>query len=64
LLAAGERKPSALFEHARTRFVTAQDLANADPDLKTLQNLNTPEVYEAALREIEDHGSSAYNGPA
>jgi hypothetical protein len=28
-------------------------MRTADPDLRTLRNLNTPEDYEAALRQID-----------
>lgn len=35
----------------RTRIVTAEELRRVDPTLATLRNLNTPEDYQAALRE-------------
>jgi molybdopterin-guanine dinucleotide biosynthesis protein A len=34
-----------------TRVVEAAELADVDPAFQTLRNLNTPEEYEAALRE-------------
>jgi hypothetical protein len=34
------------------RLVTAEELRGADPGLMTLRNLNTPEEYEAALRQL------------
>jgi hypothetical protein len=34
-----------------TRVVGAAELDEADPRFETLRNLNTPEEYEAALRE-------------
>jgi molybdopterin-guanine dinucleotide biosynthesis protein A len=35
-----------------TRVVSADELRDVDADFKTLRNLNTPEDYEAALREV------------
>jgi molybdopterin-guanine dinucleotide biosynthesis protein A len=40
-----------LFEQVPTRFVREQELADVDPGLQTLRNLNMPEEYEAALRD-------------
>ena len=45
-------RPAFLFEQVPTRFVTAADLEDADPGLQTLRNLNTPQDYEAALRQV------------
>jgi molybdopterin-guanine dinucleotide biosynthesis protein A len=53
LLAADRRRPFFLFEAVATRVVGPEDLAEADPTFQTLRNLNTPEDYEAALREVE-----------
>lgn len=58
MLAAGERRPVALFGRARSRVVTREELlddeelARIDPELHALDNLNTPEDYEAALALI------------
>ncbi|MGE3819437.1 MAG: molybdenum cofactor guanylyltransferase, partial [Isosphaeraceae bacterium] len=52
LLAAQRYRPVFLLERLRGRVVTPADLHSVDPDLKTLRNLNTPEDYETALREI------------
>ena len=41
-----------------TRFVEAAELAEADPTLQTLRNLNTPEEYEAALRDLAASGGA------
>ena len=38
-----------LFERASTRVVTAEELRDTDPQLLTLNNLNRPEDYFAAL---------------
>jgi molybdenum cofactor guanylyltransferase len=51
LLAAGRLRPVFLFDEVPTRIVEAQELAAVDPTLQSLRNLNTPEDYEAALRE-------------
>jgi len=51
LLAEGDAGPATLFEELPTRFVTADELADVDPALESLRNLNTPVDYEAALRE-------------
>lgn len=52
LLAEGRYRPAFLFDIARTRFVRAEELADADADAESLRNLNTPEEYEAALAAI------------
>jgi molybdopterin-guanine dinucleotide biosynthesis protein A len=51
LLRQDRLRPVFLFEAAATRVVTAPELADVDPEFQTLRNLNTPEEYEAALRE-------------
>jgi molybdopterin-guanine dinucleotide biosynthesis protein A len=52
LLAANRLRPFFLFEAVPTRIVEAGELADVDPDLLTLQNLNTPGEYEAALQKV------------
>jgi molybdopterin-guanine dinucleotide biosynthesis protein A len=52
LLAANRLRPFFLFEQVPTRVVEAAGLADVDPTFQTLRNLNTPEDYEAALREV------------
>jgi molybdopterin-guanine dinucleotide biosynthesis protein A len=52
LLAANRLRPFFLFEKVPTRVVEAAELADVDPTFQTLRNLNTPEDYEAALREV------------
>lgn len=49
LLAAGRLRPVFLFDAVATRRVTAAELRAIDPELRTLQNLNRPEDYLAAL---------------
>jgi molybdopterin-guanine dinucleotide biosynthesis protein A len=51
LLAENRLRPFFLFQEVPTRVVEAAELADVDPDFQTLRNLNTPEEYEAALRE-------------
>jgi molybdopterin-guanine dinucleotide biosynthesis protein A len=52
LLAEDRLRPIFLFEAAPTRVVTGEELADVDPTFQTLRNLNTPEDYETALREV------------
>jgi molybdopterin-guanine dinucleotide biosynthesis protein A len=52
LLRADRMRPVYLMEMVRTRVVAADELRVVDPELKTLRNLNTPEDYRAALREL------------
>lgn len=57
LLAAGRRRPVFLFEEVPTVRVTAAELREADPQLTSLENLNTPAAYEAALARLEGEPS-------
>jgi molybdenum cofactor guanylyltransferase len=52
LLAENRLRPVFLFEQVPTRIVEATELADVDPTLQTLRNLNTPEEYAAALRDL------------
>jgi molybdopterin-guanine dinucleotide biosynthesis protein A len=52
LLAENRLRPFYLFEAVPTRIVEPVELADVDPAFQTLRNLNTPEEYEAALREV------------
>jgi len=52
LLAEDRLRPVFLFDAVPTRVVEAAELADVDPSFQTLRNLNTPEDYEAALREV------------
>ena len=56
LLAANRLRPFFLFEAVDTRVVEASELLDVDPEFGTLRNLNSPEEYEAALREREAMG--------
>ena len=51
LLARDRMRPVFLFEEVDTRVVTADELADIDPDCASLRNLNTPDDYSAALRD-------------
>jgi molybdopterin-guanine dinucleotide biosynthesis protein A len=53
LLAEDRLRPFFLFEAVPTRVVEAAELADVDPGFQSLRNLNTPEEYEAALREAD-----------
>lgn len=50
LLAAGKLRPTYLFDLVPTRRVQPAELATVDPDLQSLQNVNRPEDYQAALQ--------------
>ena len=50
LLQAGQRRPVFLFQQAATLEIDVEQLRDADPDLSTLQNVNTPEDYERLQR--------------
>jgi len=50
LLDADRLRPRFLFDEARTRFVSVDELKGVDPDLRSLINLNRPEDYLTALR--------------
>ena len=60
LLAADRRRPIFLYETLRTRRVSPADLMQVDPQLLTLQNLNTPEDYKKALAAagLSEHSGS------
>jgi molybdopterin-guanine dinucleotide biosynthesis protein A len=51
LLAASQRSLTHLCSAVRTRVVTAAELADVDPDLWSLRNVNTPAEYAAVVRE-------------
>jgi molybdopterin-guanine dinucleotide biosynthesis protein A len=50
LLAHDRLRPLFLFERVRTRRVSPEEMT-ADPDLRTLRNLNTPDDYRRALAD-------------
>ena len=49
LLASNRLRPAFLFDAVTTRRVGPEQMTAADPDLRTLRNLNTREDYEQAL---------------
>ena len=51
LLAADRMRPVFLFDSVPTRQVEAHELADVDPELETLKNLNHPSDYLAALAQ-------------
>jgi hypothetical protein len=51
LLSEDRLRPLYLMERLRTREVSEAELRGLDRDLSTLRNLNTPEEYQAALRD-------------
>jgi molybdenum cofactor guanylyltransferase len=56
LLDADRLRTAFLFERYRTRFVPTEELRAVDEDLSSLRNINTPEEYDALLRQaaVED----------
>jgi molybdopterin-guanine dinucleotide biosynthesis protein A len=52
LLAENRLRPVFLFENVATRVVGKSELADVDPTLQSLRNVNTPEEYQAAVREF------------
>jgi len=56
LLAEDRLRSSFLFSAVPTRIVEAAELTDVDPKFESLRNLNTPEEYEAALRDLSDSG--------
>jgi molybdopterin-guanine dinucleotide biosynthesis protein A len=51
MLSEGRLRAADLCELVATREIYAAELVEADPELKTLRNLNRPEDYRAALAE-------------
>jgi molybdopterin-guanine dinucleotide biosynthesis protein A len=51
LLAEDRLRPAFLFDEVPTRVLEPEELADVDPSFQTLRNLNTPDEYEAALRD-------------
>jgi molybdopterin-guanine dinucleotide biosynthesis protein A len=51
LLAQDRLRAGALFDAVRTRRVQTAEIADVDPQLRTLRNLNTREDYLAALAD-------------
>ena len=52
MLAANRLRMTDLFTLVPTRLIGAAELRDADPELGSLRNLNTPDEYAAALREL------------
>lgn len=53
LLAEDRLRPVFLFEAVPTRVVRPEELIEVDPTFQTLRNLNTPEEYAAAMRDVQ-----------
>jgi molybdopterin-guanine dinucleotide biosynthesis protein A len=51
LLAQDKMRPVFLFDAVRTRRVRPEEMTSADPQLRTLRNLNTRDDYLAALAD-------------
>ena len=52
LLRENRMRPFFLFDAVPTRVVERSELLDADPTFESLRNLNTPEDYEQALRDV------------
>jgi len=52
LLREDRLRPVFLFEELATRVVTAAELADVDPEMRTFGNLNTPADYEDAVARL------------
>jgi molybdenum cofactor guanylyltransferase len=52
LLAENRLRPFFLFEAVPTRVVEAHELADVDSTCESLRNLNTPDDYEEAVRQL------------
>jgi molybdopterin-guanine dinucleotide biosynthesis protein A len=57
LLAAGRLRPVFLFDVVPTRVIGPHELADIDSDFHSLQNLNTPDDYQQALRDLGERGA-------
>lgn len=49
-LASGDRSLRGLLDRLQVRWVSAEELRDVDPDLRSFLDCDTPEDYEAALR--------------
>ena len=54
MLAANRLRMTDLFDLVSTRVIEADELTDADPELVSLRNVNTPDEYEAALCALRD----------
>lgn len=52
LLAENQRRTASLVQVCNTLAVGTEQLRKVDPNLDSLRNINTPEEYEALLREL------------
>ena len=52
MLAAGHFRMTDLLERVSARVIEAEELADIDPQFLSLRNINTPDEYAAALREL------------
>lgn len=57
-LAEDQLRTLSLLAAVPTRVVEADELADVDPTFQTLRNLNTPEDYQTALRELAAAGGT------
>jgi molybdenum cofactor guanylyltransferase len=60
LLADDRLRPAYLFDALKTRRVRPAEVVSVDPELLTLRNLNTPEEYRDALKQLGRAPSSSF----
>ena len=53
LLRDQQRKLMLLFEHVNTRYVSIEEMREVDPELRSLINLNEPEIYQHWHKKLE-----------
>jgi molybdopterin-guanine dinucleotide biosynthesis protein A len=63
LLGADRLRMTDLFGLVPTRFVGPDELAAVDPEFRSLRNVNTPDEYEAALRELDSPATGEAGRP-
>jgi molybdopterin-guanine dinucleotide biosynthesis protein A len=51
LLRQDVRKTQSLFRRVRCKYIPLDELRSFDPSLRLLQNINSPEDYQAAINE-------------
>ena len=52
MLAANQLRMTDLLDAVTTVVIEGAELAAVDPELRSLRNVNTPDEYAAALREL------------
>ncbi len=53
---AGQRRIISFFPHVRVRYISPEEILPLDPELRSFRNINTPEEWEAARKELTNLG--------